>query len=238
MVRHPVIVALDVPTAEEAVRLARSLTPHVGGFKVGLELLMGPGVMTLAAVVELGLPVFADTKLHDIPNTVRAAARAIGRLGVRWLTVHAAGGRAMLEAAVTGLEEGAGNGHAGVLAVTVLTSLDAADLAATGVTGTPGRQVARLARLTDAAGAEGVVCSVKELGDVAQVAPRLLRATPGVRPAGADPDDQARVATPEDAVARGADLIVVGRSITRAPDPVEAARRVAASVVDLGASDR
>lgn len=233
MVSNPILVALDVPSAEQAVRLARTLVPHVGGFKVGLELLMGPGPAVVAAVAELGLPVFCDAKLHDIPNTVEQAARQVGRLGARWLTVHAGGGRPMMEAAVEGLAAGAGGAPCGVLAVTVLTSLDASMLAGIGVTGSPGRQVARLAKLAAVAGVEGVVCSVKELGDVAQVAPALVKVTPGVRPVGADAGDQARVATPVEAMRRGADLLVIGRPITRAEDPVAAAISIGKSLADV-----
>lgn len=226
----PLLVALDLPTAEEAVRLAARLAPVVGGFKVGLELLMGPGPAVVAAVRELGRPVFVDAKLHDIPNTVERAARALGRLGARWVTVHAAGGDAMVAAAVAGLSEGSGGALAGVLAVTVLTSLDAAALTRVGFQGTPARQVTRLARVAAAAGAEGVVCSVRELGDVSQVAPDLLRVTPGIRPEGTrGKDDQVRIATPEEAIRRGADLLVVGRPITRHPDPVAAAEAIAAA---------
>jgi len=223
---NPLIVALDVASAEEAVALATTLKDHVGGFKVGLELLMGPGPSLLGIIDELGRPVFCDAKLHDIPTTVRRAARRLGRFGARWVTVHASGGSAMLEAAVEGLQDGAAGRAAGVMAVTVLTSLDDADLAKVGVAGSSGKQVSRLARLASECGVEGVVCSVKELGDVAQVAPGLVRATPGIRPAGEDPGDQARVATPGEAAARGADLIIVGRPITRAGDPVRAAQRV------------
>ncbi len=226
MIENPVVVALDVPSAEEAVSLAQTLSPHVGGFKIGLELLMGPGPSLLGIVEEYGCPVLCDAKLHDIPNTVNRAARRLGRYGVRWLTVHAAGGPAMLEAAAEGLAEGAGGRLAGVLAVTILTSLDDADLAKVGVVGTGGKQVSRLAKLAAAHGVEGVVCSVKELGDVAQVAPGLLKATPGIRPAGVEHHDQTRVATPREAAERGSDLIIVGRPITRAPDPVAAAKRV------------
>lgn len=227
----PILVALDVPTAEEAVRMAERVAPHVAGFKVGLELLTGPGPGVVGAVSELGKPVFCDAKLHDIPATVQRAAYQLGRMGARWVTVHASGGRSMLAAARSGLDEGSDSG-AGVLAVTVLTSLDAADLAAIGVNGSPGRQVARLARLAGEAGVEGVVCSVRELGDVGQVAPGLLRVTPGIRPAGSGSDDQVRIATPEEAIDRGADLLVIGRPITKAPDPAEAAERIAASIVD------
>lgn len=226
LTENPVLVALDVPTAEEAVRLAERLAPHVGGFKVGLELLLGPGPATVAAIRQLGKPVFADAKLADIPNTVEAAARQLGALGARWVSVHASGGLDMIKAAVAGLVEGARGNETGVLAVAVLTSLDGPGLASVGVSGTVGKQTARLARLAAAAGAEGVVCSVRELGDVGQVAPGLLRVTPGIRPAGTDPDDQARVATPVEAVRRGADLLVIGRPITRAKDPVAAAKAI------------
>lgn len=223
---NPVLVALDFPTAEEAVRLAERLAPHVGGFKVGLELMMGPGPATLAAIRQLGKPVFADAKLFDIPNTVEAAARQLGSLGARWVTVHAGGGREMIEAAVAGLTQGARGNEAGILAVTVLTSFDPAGLAAVGVSGTVGKQTARLARLAASAGAEGVVCSVRELGDVGQVAPGLLRVTPGIRPAGSDPDDQARIATAAEAIKRGADFIVIGRPITRAKDPASVMKAI------------
>ena len=220
---NPILVALDLPTAEEAVRLAERLAPFVGGFKVGLELLMGPGPATVAAIRQFGKPVFADSKLADIPNTVEAAARQLGALGARWVSVHAGGGLDILKAAVAGLANGARGNKAGVLAVTVLTSFDGAGLTSVGVSGTVGKQTARLARLAASAGVEGVVCAVRELGDVGQVAPGLLRVTPGIRPAGSDPDDQARVATPGEAIKRGADLLVIGRPITRAKDPVAAA---------------
>ncbi|MFO7547260.1 MAG: orotidine-5'-phosphate decarboxylase [Acidimicrobiia bacterium] len=230
MTPPPVLVALDVPSAEQAVRLAGRLAPWVAGFKVGLELLMGPGPMTIAAVAELGKPVFADAKVHDIPTTAGRAARQLGRLGARWVTVHAAGGAAMVTATVEGLAEGAGGRAAGILAVTVLTSLTAEDLERIGVGRTPGRQVGRLAKLAADTGAEGVVCSVRELGDVAQVAPSLVRVTPGIRMADSPSDDQVRTATPAEALARGATYLVVGRPITAAADPEQAAARLAAEL--------
>lgn len=227
---NPVLVALDVPTAEEAVRLARTVAPAVGGFKIGLELLMGPGPATIGALVRLDRPVFVDAKLHDIPNTVGAAARQLGTLGARWVTVHGSGGTAALEAAVEGLERGSGGREAGVLAITVLTSLDDADLAQVGLNGSTGRQTSRMARLAATAGCEGVICSVAELGVVADVAPDLLRITPGIRPEGVAADDQKRTATPSEAIRRGADWLVVGRAITRAADPRAAAEAIAASL--------
>jgi orotidine-5'-phosphate decarboxylase len=223
---NPILVALDVNTAEEAVRLAKALSPEVGGFKVGLELLMGPGPGVVASLAALGRPVFADAKLHDIPTTVGRAARQLGRLGARWVTAHAAGGTRMLRSAVEGLAEGAGGRPAGILAVTVLTSMTAEDLAEAGVSGTPGRQTARLARLATSAGCEGVVCSPEELGVIAQVAPALLKVTPGIRPPGTETHDQSRTASPAEAIRRGADYLVIGRPIVRASDPGAAARTI------------
>lgn len=231
---NPLIVALDFAQARQAVEMAMRIRDHVGGFKVGLELLMGPGPATVAAVAELGRPVFADAKLHDIPTTVHRAARALGAVGTRWVTAHAGGGRAMLESARQGLAEGAAGHETGILAVTVLTSIDQATLAATGVTGTPGKQVAKLARVAAAAGVEGVVCAVRELGDVHQVAPELVRVTPGIRLGDAEVHDQARVDTPGAAIGRGADWLVVGRPITRSPDPVSAAQQYLAAIKGAG----
>jgi orotidine-5'-phosphate decarboxylase len=227
---NPILVALDVNTAEEAVRLAGILSPHVGGFKVGLELLMGPGPGVVAALAALGKPVFADAKLHDIPTTVARAARQLARLGARWVTVHAAGGSRMLDAALEGLNEGAGGRPTGLLGVTVLTSISTDDLAELGVSSSPGRHTARLAKLAAAAGCEGVVCSPEELGVIAQVAPGLLRVTPGIRPSCIDPNDQRRTATPTAAIRRGADYLVIGRPIVRAPDPAAAASAIHESI--------
>lgn len=228
MSENPILVALDLPTAERATRLAADLVDHVGGYKVGLELLMGPGPGVIGALLEMERPIFVDAKLHDIPNTVHHAARQLGRWGARWVTAHAAGGQAMLEAAVEGLAEGAGGRPAGVLAITVLTSLDAPALAPTGVTLSPGRLTSKRARLAAATGCEGVIASVLELGVVGEVAAELVKITPGIRPAGTNTHDQARVATPAEARRRGADAIVVGRAITTARDPRAAAAAIAA----------
>jgi orotidine-5'-phosphate decarboxylase len=216
-----ILVALDLPTAEEAVRLARATAPEVAGFKVGLGLLYGPGPATVAALAEVGKPVFADAKLHDIPSQVERAARRLAALGARWITAHAAGGVDMLEAAVAGAAS-AGTG-CGILAVTVLTSLDGADVERMAPGSTPGKLTSRFTKSALAGGCEGVICSARELGVVAQVAPDLLKVTPGIRPAGSAAGDQARTMTPAEAVARGADYLVVGRPITSAADPVAAA---------------
>ena len=225
-----VIVALDVPRLDDAETLARSLADHVGGFKVGLELMMthGPGAVTRIAA--LGRPVFADAKLHDIPSTVERAAAALGRHGARWVTTHAAGGLEMISAAVRGLNVGSGGGDNGVLAVTVLTSLDEEDLSALGLNTSVAEHSGLLARIAHDAGAEGVVCSPHEVPVVKSVSADLLVVTPGIRVDKGDADDQKRIATPAAAAAAGADLLVVGRPITAAPNPVAAAAAIAESL--------
>lgn len=226
----PIIVALDESSGSDAVRLAKTLAPHIGGFKVGLELLMGVGPAMVGAIADLGLPVFADAKLHDIPNTVERAAHNLGSIGARWVTVHGGGGPAMLEAAREGLMSASSGRPAGILVVTVLTSLDTGDLGKVGMGSSVGKQVVRLTRLAQEAGAEGVVSSVRELGDVVQVAPDLTRFVPGIRPSDGSRHDQVRVATPAEAISRGADWLVVGRPITRAEDPVAAVSAIAEEI--------
>ncbi len=223
-----ILVALDVPTAEQAVRLARATSPHVGGFKVGLGLLFGPGPATVAALAEIGKPVFADAKLHDIPSQVQRAARRLAALGARWITAHASGSTDMLEAAVEGAA-GASTGS-GILAVTVLTSLSDADVDRLAPGTTVGKLTSRLARIADDSGCEGVICSPRELGVIAQVSPRLVKVTPGIRPEGSDPGDQQRTMTPIEAIGRGADYLVIGRPITGADDPVAAAAEISKAV--------
>ena len=230
---NPIIVALDLPSAEAAVRLAKRVEPHVGAFKVGLGLLYGAGPGVASALVDLGKPVFADAKLHDIPSQVNSAARQLGRLGVRWVTAHVSGGRAMLEAAVAGVAE-TSDGYGGILGVTVLTSLAPEDLTSVGIDNSPGKLVSKMAKLAAASGCKGVVCSPQELTVVGSVAPGLERVTPGVRPEGSAVGDQRRVMTPADAMERGADWLVIGRPITAAPDPVVAAAEIAESVVIPG----
>jgi orotidine-5'-phosphate decarboxylase len=216
--------ALDFGSWREAEPFARAVAPAVGMLKVGLEMFVAEGPPAVHAAAALGRPVFLDLKLHDIPNTVEGAARSAAASGASLLTVHAAGGPAMVRAAV----KGAG-GKVRILAVTVLTSLDDATLAAVGLAGPAEAAVVRLARLAVGAGAGGIVCSPHEVRAVrAAVGPHPLLVVPGVRPAGAAKGDQARVATPEEAVAAGADVIVVGRPLRDGPDPVDAARRIAA----------
>ncbi|WP_169944732.1 orotidine-5'-phosphate decarboxylase [Microbispora sp. H11081] len=222
----PIAVALDAPDLETAARWAGLVTPHVSTVKVGLELYLRYGPDVIASVRGAsGVSVFLDLKLHDIPNTVGAAARAVARLKPTYLTVHAAGGAAMVRAAV---EAAPGTR---IAAVTLLTSLSAADLAEIGIQGHPEDLVRRMAAVAVGAGAQALVCSPREVAAVrAEVGPDVTLITPGVRPAGADTQDQARVATPEEAIARGADLLVIGRPITRAPDPGAAAAGIAAAL--------
>jgi orotidine-5'-phosphate decarboxylase len=224
-----IIAALDTADPATAMRWAEALRPATGALKLGLELFCAAGPAGCAPICAAG-PVFLDLKLHDIPNTVAGAVRGVLPLAPAMLTLHAGGGAAML-AAAREAAEAAGAARPILLAVTVLTSLDAAALAATGVPDTPAAQVVRLARLAMSAGADGLVCSPQEVAPIRDAlgeAPLLV--VPGIRPPGAEPGDQARTATPAEAVRAGADWLVIGRPITRAPDPLAAARAIAASL--------
>ena len=226
--RCGLIAALDTTDPVQAADWAAAVAPHCGMVKLGLEFFLANGVAGMR--VASGAPVFLDLKLHDIPNTVAGAVRAVLPLRPRMLTLHAAGGAAMLAAARTAAET-AGAERPILLAVTVLTSLDPAALAETGVAGGPRQQVLRLARLAMAAGADGLVCSPMEISalrDALGEVPILV--VPGIRPAGAVADDQARTMTPRAAAAAGADWLVVGRPITRAADPAAAAAAMAAEI--------
>jgi orotidine-5'-phosphate decarboxylase len=215
----PVFVAIDTPDLDKAVALTSSLGGAVGGVKLGLEFFAANGPAGVAAIAMLGLPIFLDLKLHDIPNTVAGAVNSLSPLKPAILTVHAAGGRAMLEAAKRSAPAGCK-----VVAVTVLTSLDSSDLEAAGVIGSPADQVERLAALARASSLDGIVCSGAEVGAVRAAWPEGFFVVPGVRPAGAETGDQKRVVTPGQALADGASVLVVGRPITGAADPAEAAR--------------
>ncbi len=226
---NPVFVALDTPDLTRALVLAQSLRGHVGGLKVGIEFLTALGPSALQEIAALGLPVFADTKFHDIPNTVAGAAREIARLGIGLFNVHASGGEAMMRAAREAAA--AVNPDVKVIAVTVLTSIEDEELRSVGQGDSVALQVARLAGLARQAGLDGVVCSPREIEVVRRACgPGFLIVTPGVRPSGTDLADQRRVTTPAEAVRLGADLLVVGRPITGAADPVEAAEMIAAEV--------
>lgn len=217
------LVALDLPTPEDAVALARKLAPHVDGFKVGLQLLLGADPGAVERVAEIGLPVFVDAKLHDIPATVERAARQLGKRGARWVTVHLSGGSEMVRAARNGLESGSAGREAGILGVTVLTSLGPTDLSSIGIDRSLDEQVRGLAMLAADGGCEGVVCSVHEVPIIRASRPSLITVTPGIREAADSSDDQRRVASVDEAIAAGSDFLVVGRAIRSAPDPVAAA---------------
>jgi orotidine-5'-phosphate decarboxylase len=228
---NPIFVALDTPSLDVATAIAARVAPYVGGLKLGLEFVSANGPEGVRAIVKSGRPVFLDVKLHDIPNTVAGAMKALAPLGAAIINVHASGGAAMMRAAVDAAASV--RPRPKVLAVTVLTSLEAADLAAMGVPGTPLEQVVRLARLTKAAGVDGVVCSPQEIAAVrAACGPDFLIVTPGVRPKGGELGDQKRVMTPKEALSAGADFLVIGRPITGAADPAEAARAI---LQDIGA---
>ena len=218
----PIYVAIDTPDLERARSLAERVRRHVGGIKLGLEFFCANGPAGVARVAELGLPLFLDLKLHDIPNTVAKAVASLAPLKPAVLTVHAAGGRAMLEAA-----KAAAPADTKVVAVTVLTSLDEGDLADTGVAGDPAGQVDRLAALARNAGVDGIVCSGAEVAAASSAWPGGFFVVPGVRPAGGDVGDQKRVVTPAEALRDGASILVIGRPITEAPDPAKAVRAIA-----------
>lgn len=234
---NPVFVALDRPDLSGAIELASSLAPHVGGIKLGLELFMSEGPQGIRRMGELGLPIFLDAKLHDIPNTVAGAMRGVVALPVAMVTLHAAGGLEMMRTAVAIAE--ASEQRPWVLAVTVLTSLDQADLAATGMRGSMTEQALRLAELALQAGCHGIVCSPMEVAAMREAfGPATKLVVPGVRPKSRAPgtrgDDQKRTLDPVEAIAAGADRLVIGRPITAEPDPVAAARAIAGELGRAG----
>jgi orotidine-5'-phosphate decarboxylase len=222
------IVALDTADPQRARSWASAVAPHCGMLKLGLEFFLANGADGVRRIDDL--PIFLDLKLHDIPNTVAGGVRAVLPMAPGLLTLHASGGTAMIEAARRTADE-AGARRPKLLAVTVLTSLNAEALHETGVAGGPRQQVLRLARLALAAGADGLVCSPQEvamLRDALGAGPLLV--VPGIRPAGAAMGDQARTMTPGEAARAGADWLVVGRPITHAADPAEAAASIAAEL--------
>lgn len=220
--RERLIVALDVPSAGAAQALVQRIGDAAGIYKVGLELFTAEGPSFVRDLVHSGKRVFLDLKLHDIPNTVSHAVKSAVDLGVHMLTVHAGGGSAMLRAAT----EAAG-GKLNILAVTVLTSLSDEDLEETGIAGRVTDQALRMAALAQNGGCQGIVSSPKEALLIRKsLGEGFAIVTPGIRPAGAESNDQQRIATPAQAIVNGASHIVVGRPITHAPDPAEAARAI------------
>tara|TARA_A100001391_G_scaffold114041_1_gene76814 strand:+ start:14896 stop:15573 length:678 start_codon:yes stop_codon:yes gene_type:complete len=225
-VSNPIYLALDVPQIEAAKDLLGKVRNHIGGVKLGMEFFYAHGhhgVMELAHAS--GLPIFLDLKLHDIPNTVAGAMQSIHVLEPAIVTVHASGGRAMMEDAKAAAGE-----HCKVVAVTMLTSLDENDLARTGVGGTPHDHVMRLAELAESAGLDGIVCSGQEVGAVHKQWKHGFFVVPGLRPAGSASGDQKRVVTPRQARDDGASALVIGRPISKAADPLAAAREIEATL--------
>ncbi len=223
--RNRLIVALDVPDAASALTLVSQLEKSCQWFKVGLELFIAAGPAIIEPLAARGHAVFLDLKLHDIPNTVAGAVRSAAALGVKMLTLHAAGGPLMLAAAQAALEGFADPPQ--LLAVTVLTSMDQAQINAVGLGRSPAEQVELLARMGMEAGMRGFVCSPQEVASLrALTGAEGVLVVPGIRPAGAKAGDQKRIATPADALRRGASFLVVGRPITQAPDPAEAAEAI------------
>lgn len=223
--RERLIVALDAPSAASALALVDRLENSCQWFKVGLELFSAVGPTIVSELTRRGYSVFLDLKFHDIPNTVAGAVRSTAGLGARMMTVHAAGGPAMLGAAQAALEGMADAPQ--LLAVTVLTSMDAGQLKAIGIDVAPAAQVERLARVGLESGIHGFVCSPEEVSALRALAgPEATLVIPGIRPAGAAVGDQKRIATPAEALREGASYLVVGRPITQAEDPAEAARRI------------
>ncbi len=221
----PIYVAIDTPDIARAKAIATRTRAHIGGIKLGLEFFCAHGQHGVREMAELGLPIFLDLKLHDIPNTVAKAVQALSPLAPAILTVHASGGRAMLEDA-----KAAAPLHTKVVAVTMLTSLDADDLTATGIGGSAHDQVLRLTDLAHEAGIDGIVCSGAEVAAAKAAWPKGFFVIPGVRPADGPVGDQKRVVTPRAALDAGASILVIGRPITQAEDPDAAARAIGATL--------
>jgi orotidine-5'-phosphate decarboxylase len=221
----PIYVAIDTPDLVKAQALALRVKGHVGGIKLGLEFFSANGRAGIREMAKLDLPIFLDLKLHDIPNTVAKAVQALRALQPAILTVHASGGRAMMEDAKAAAPEGTK-----VVGVTVLTSLDGDDLQTIGLQSDPHEQVMRLTQLAKDAGLDGVVCSGAEVKAARKLWPRGFFVVPGVRPLNGAVSDQKRVVTPRAALDAGASIIVIGRPISHAEDPVLAARAIEATL--------
>jgi orotidine-5'-phosphate decarboxylase len=229
---NPIYVAIDTHDLAQALTLCHSLAPHVGGFKLGLEFFTSCGPEGVQSIAALGKPIFLDLKLHDIPNTVAHAIKAVRRMGVHMCTVHLAGGPEMLKAALrAATSDEMQEAPLLLLGVSVLTSMDGAQLEAIGIVKQPTAQVALLAEMAQKAGMQGLVCSAEELAAVRERCGNdITLVVPGIRPLGAEHGDQKRVATPTEAMQRGATFLVIGRPITQSADPALAAQQIAATL--------
>ena len=232
--RNPIILALDVPSAEQGLALARQIAPALGAIKIGSELFTASGPDIIREMRGLGLNVFLDLKFHDIPNTVAKAVASAVQLDVQMLTIHTGGGSEMMRAAERSAQEtasGLGRTPPLVLGVTILTSLDSNAIAEVGYQANVGHQVDRLAKLAVASGLRGLVCSPLEVVELRRILPREVQlVTPGIRPADSGADDQKRTLTPREAIAAGADWLVIGRPIYGAKDPRRAAEAILESL--------
>jgi orotidine-5'-phosphate decarboxylase len=227
-------VALDFCDTQEAMNLVDRLGQTCQWYKVGMELYYAAGNRIVQQLRDCGFDVFLDLKLHDIPNTVAGAVRSATRAGASLLTIHASGGAAMMQAAV---DAASAPGSPRLLAVTVLTSMDANELAGIGITASPAEQVLRLAKLAQASGIDGMVCSPEEVAALRkETGPNTLLVIPGIRPTGSAIGDQKRIATPAEAIAHGASMLVVGRPITCATDPAQAAQTILQEIAEAQAS--
>lgn len=229
----PIFVAIDTPDLDRARALAEAVRDHAGGVKLGLEFFSAQGSEGVRRIADLGLPIFLDLKLHDIPNTVAKAVEALAPLQPAILTVHAIGGHEMLFAA----KQAAGPATK-VVAVTLLTSLDEGDLSDLGIQRSPADQVAHLAWMARDSGVDGIVCSGAEVREAKSAWQNGFFVVPGIRPAGADIDDQKRVVTPAQALVDGASVLVIGRPITGASDPARAITDIAAGLSQMPADAR
>jgi orotidine-5'-phosphate decarboxylase len=243
MTTNPVFCAIDAPTLDEAKRLIGLVAGAVGGIKLGLEFFMAAGPEGVREARSTGVPLFLDIKLHDIPNTVAGAIRSVVPLSPTYITIHASGGRAMMQAAAEAARSEAdklGVPRPKLLGVTVLTSLDVGDLEAVGQGMEVSAQVERLARLAESSGLDGVICAPTEIARLRRILkPTSVLMVPGIRPAGSEAGDQKRVMTPKEAMELGATHLVIGRPITGATDPAAAARDIAAQLglaLDAGAA--
>lgn len=222
---NPIFLALDLPSLADAKAMAAQVKGHVGGLKLGMEFFYAHGPEGYRAIAEIGLPIFLDLKLHDIPNTVAGGFNSLRSLNPAIVTVHASGGRAMMEAA-----KAAVGPDTKVVGITVLTSMDGQDLANNGISASPREHVVRMAGLAKSAGLDGIVCSGQEVGEVHAQWPDGFFVTPGIRPAGAEIGDQKRVVTPKQAMDDGSSILVIGRPISKADDPAAAARAISVTL--------
>lgn len=220
--KNPIFLALDLPNLADAKAMASQVKGHVGGLKLGMEFFYAHGPDGYRTIADIGLPIFLDLKLYDIPNTVAGGFKSLRALSPAIVTVHASGGRAMMEAA-----KAAVGPDTKVVAVTMLTSMDRQDLVNNGISDDPRTQVLRLAQLAKSSGLDGIVCSGQEVADVHAQWQDGFFVTPGIRPAGADVGDQKRVVTPRMAMDDGSSVLVIGRPISKADDPAAAARAIA-----------